>query len=244
MPFPPVASFNAYLRGILRPASSRRFLLNAYINSAFGLIVASADKLSFAISTTTHFSAVCCYYCLASSLSSCCFQMADWDSLMQLVVLPHLLQASEAVREGFINRYKDLLFPQQGISTLQNPWRTYRGITRVTMWGREHFRNNIRLAMVKEALGLGPRFYWIERALMHGFSERLFLLAQFIPYRKMYLAPHFGLSLTGPFNASIQTREVGFTISQQLIPMDERPPICPVCPFGLCDHVIDEIDDL
>ena len=68
-----------------------------------------------------------------------------------------------------MDRYEQILFPHPGTSTAQTKWKAYRGILRVTLWGRDHFRNNVRLAMVREAMGLGPRYYCIIRTLYHVF---------------------------------------------------------------------------
>ena len=40
-------------------------------------------------------------------------------------------------------------------TTVQTMWRSHRNIVRVTLWGRDHFQNNVQVAMVCEALGLG-----------------------------------------------------------------------------------------
>lgn len=166
---------------------------------------------------------------------------------MQSVAIPQLLEANTTVREAFVERYQRLLFPQYGPTLAQTPWRTHRGITRVTLWGRDHFRNNVRLAMVKEAMGLGPRLYRlysVERSLILGFSERVFLLAQFLPHHKIYLSPRYGLPLRGPFSFLDHTREIGVAIANRFVSLEEGFPICLVCHSSLCDHVIDGLVDL
>ena len=79
-------------------------------------------------------------------------------------------------------------------------------------------RNNIRLALYAEALGLGPRLYCIMRIGTLGFSERVYLLAQFLPPEKLCLYPFWGTPLGGPFDKSPEAREIGAAISCQRIP--------------------------
>ena len=114
----------------------------------------------------------------------------------------------------------------------------------MTLWGRDHFRNNVRLAMVIEALGLGPRFYCVMRTYTRGFSERLFLLLQFLPHERIYLELDFGLLLRAPFDMSAHVRQVGEAICQRILPNDEVPNTCLVCNTCLCDHVMEGLVDL
>ena len=111
------------------------------------------------------------------------------------LVFEHLQQTNEETRRAFAERYERRLFPLPQITTAQTMWRSHRNLVRVTLWGRDHFRNNVRAAMVCEALGLGPQYYCIMRSYHPGFVEQVFLLIQFLPDSKMYLYPHFGLPL-------------------------------------------------
>ena len=171
--------------------------------------------------------------------------MAGWQrALVIRLAIEQLLQSNEESRRAFVERYELRLFPHPGTSIAQTKWRTYRNVVRVTLWGRDHFRNNVRLAMVREAMGLGPRYYCIIRTLYPAFSERVFLLLQFLPHQKMYLYPHFGLPLRGPFNQSPHTREIGNAITQCIIPNEERPNMCPACNSCLCNHAMESLADL
>ena len=69
--------------------------------------------------------------------------------------LRRMRHANIEARRAFIARYKRLLFPRLGTSTAQTKWWTYRNVTRVTIWGLDHFKNNVRLFMAMEALDLG-----------------------------------------------------------------------------------------
>ena len=103
--------------------------------------------------------------------------MAVWPQLLAMSnSLQHLLQADEPVRRAFVARYERHTFPQLGTSTAQTKWWTFRNTTRVTLWGHDHFQNNVRLFMVMEALGLGPAHYCIMQTYTPTFSKRLYLL--------------------------------------------------------------------
>ena len=123
-------------------------------------------------------------------------------------------------------------------------WRSHRNIVRVTLWGRDHFRNNVRATMVCEALGLGPQYYCIMRSSHPGFAERVFLLIQFLPHSRMYLYPNFGLPLRGPYDQSPRTREISVVMSQRIIPFAKRPLMCPAYDSYFCDHVMVELVEL
>ena len=171
--------------------------------------------------------------------------MAAWQQALVLSrMIGHLLYTNEAAQRRFLESYKRTLFLELGTSVGQTAWRTYRNIMRVTLWGRDHFRNKVRLAMAAEALGLGPQFYCVMQMSNRGFFERLFLLLQFLPHQKIYLHPHFGLRLSGPFNRSLYASQVGVAISQRVIPMDERPNTCPICDTCFCDHAMDRLVEL
>ena len=105
-------------------------------------------------------------------------------------------------------------------------WRSHRNIIRVTLWGRDHFRNSVRAAMVCEAFGLGPQYYYIMRSAHPRFAERVLLLIQFLPLNKMYFYPNFRLLLRGPFDQSPYTRELSVAMSKRIISFEERPLMC------------------
>ena len=82
------------------------------------------------------------------------------------------------------------------------------------------------------------------RSYHPGFAERVFLLMQFFPHAKMYLYPHFGLPLKGPFDQSPHTREIRYPMSQRIFPFSELPLMCPACDSCFCDHVVGELVEL
>ena len=150
------------------------------------------------------------------------------NSLLALLTTP-LFRASEEVKREVLEYYARHLFPHPGTSVDQTRWWTQYGITRVTLWGKRPLRNNIRLALFAEALGLGPRLYCIMRTGTLGFSEGVYLLAQFLPHEKICLYPFWSTPLGGPFERSPKAHEIGVAISYRRIPMDKRPHNCFIC---------------
>ena len=159
-----------------------------------------------------------------------------------------LSRTNLAGRRAFLEAYERQLFPRLGTSTAQTKWQSYRNITRVTLWGHEHFRNNVRWFRVLEALGLGPDYYCVQRTLhphyADRFTTRLLLLLQFLPPHKIVLHPYYGLPLRGPFTNSVHLQLIGTEIFHRRIPQEELPPYCPVCHDCYCDHMMDELEEL
>ena len=60
----------------------------------------------------------------------------------------------------------------------------------------------------------------------------------------MYLYPHFGLPLRGPFDQSPHTREMGDAMPHRIIPLEERPNMCLTCDSCFCDHVMEGLVEL
>ncbi len=171
--------------------------------------------------------------------------MAVWmEGLVISVGAGHLQQAEEPVRREFVENYRRLVFPALGTSTGQTMWKTYRKVTRVTLWGHEHFRNNIRLFIVMEALGLGPDYYCVERTTCRMLSSRVFLLTRFLPFEKICFDTWYGLPLMGPFDMSVRARQVGDAITQHRIPPNELPNFCPACHSQFCDHAMESLSEV
>ena len=169
---------------------------------------------------------------------------------LTLADLQNLLsQTDVAGRRAFMEAYERHLFPRLGTSAAQTKWWTYRNrITRVTLWGREHFRNNVRWFRVLEALELGPTYYCVQRpfppSYADRFTTRLLLLLQFLPPHKVVLHPYYGLPLRGPFTNLVRLQLIGSAIYNRRIPDRELPPYCPVCHDCFCDHMMDELEEL
>ena len=96
--------------------------------------------------------------------------------------------------------------------------------------------------MVMEALGIGPTYYCVQRTPNSWFSERLFLLLQFLPSHKIYVYPYYGLPFGGPFNRSLRLSQLGVEIFHRRIPFKELPQHCPACHDCFCDHAMDGLE--
>ena len=153
--------------------------------------------------------------------------------------LQELRQASVAARRAFVACYERHLFPHLGTSSAQTRWWTYQNVTRVTLWGRDHFRNNVRLFMVIEALDLGPAYYCVMRTFNLNFSDRLSLLLVFLPHQKIYVYPYYGGPIRGPFDRSVRLSLLSTDILLRRLPLNEIPRHCPACHDCFCDHAMD-----
>ena len=153
-------------------------------------------------------------------------------------------QVNLAGKVAFMRAYERQIFPRLGTSTAQTKWWTYRNVTRVTIWGRNHFRNNVNYFRVLEALGLGSPFYCVQGSQHPRFSRRLLLLLRYLPHKKVYIYPYFGLPLRGPFDRTIHLHLIGLQIYRRRLPDGELPNYCPACNSHLCDHVMDGLTEI
>ena len=93
---------------------------------------------------------------------------------------------------------------------------------RVILWGHKNIRDNTILAMVKEKLGLGPKYYWIIGFQALFFSDRLFYVSSVLPWKKFCIKPQGLTTLQGPF-LSESRREMAMEILGNRIPPQEIP---------------------
>ena len=117
-------------------------------------------------------------------------------------------------------------------------------MTRVTIWGLDHFKNNVRLFMAMEALDLGPTYYCVLRNLSPIFSNCLFLLLMFLPNQKIYVHPYYGPPFEGPFDRTVRLSQIGAWIYRGRIPMEEMPLYCPAYRDCFCDHAMDVLEEV
>ena len=73
-----------------------------------------------------------------------------------------------------------------------------RDITRIHLSRGVYFVENIRLALLKEAVGLGPRRYCVCFERTPLFYVNLMLVMTYLPRHKMFMYPT-GTRLEGPF---------------------------------------------
>ena len=101
---------------------------------------------------------------------------ASTEEQAMYVVRQHMEVASLETKKTLIDLYTQLFFPQPDSSWSQVMWSNRCGVTFVTIWGEEHLRNNLRLALIKEMLGLGPMKYCIVNNMMPNFESKVLLL--------------------------------------------------------------------
>ena len=93
-----------------------------------------------------------------------------------------------------------------------------------------------------EALELGPTYYCAMRTFNPGFTERLFLLIQFLSHQKICVYPYFDFPFRGPFDRSVWLSQLGSEIYRHRLPLAETPYYCPACNDCFCDHAMDGLD--
>ena len=158
--------------------------------------------------------------------------------------LQDLRQASVEARRAFVARYERHLFPHLGTSSAQTKWWTYGNVTRVTLWGCDHFRNNVRLFMVMEALDLGLDYYCVMRTFNQGFIDRLLVLLVFLTHHKVYVYPYYGAPFRGPFERTTCLRRLSADIHRCRLPLNKIPCHCPTCHDCFCDHAMDGLEEV
>ena len=84
----------------------------------------------------------------------------------------HLEHAKLEVRSATPDRIIEIYFPRDGWDQTYL-WQTKEDVMRVTLWGKEHLKKNVIIAMVREKLGLGPKTYWIVNSRSPDFVTAL-----------------------------------------------------------------------
>ena len=116
------------------------------------------------------------------------------------IVRRHMDGMSSSSKNDLATYYSNAFFRHEQQSGWNNVrWTTRGGVTFVTMWDEEHLYNNLRLAMIKEMMGVGPAKYCIVNNAMPHFESRLLLLIHFLPHKKTCFYPPREY-LGGPFN--------------------------------------------
>ena len=154
--------------------------------------------------------------------------------------MEHLEHADLKVRKETVERLAIKLFPKYR-HRQEWMWQSRDNITRVTLWGQEHVRDNTILAMVKEKLGLGPKYYWIVGSRTLFFSDRLFYISSVLPWNKFCIKPQGLTTLQGPF-LNESRKEMATEILKNRIPPQDMPHTCfggthpwYYCPYAFCD---------
>ena len=152
--------------------------------------------------------------------------------------LQDLCQASVEARRASVTRYEHNLSPHLGTSSAQTKWWTFSNVTHVTLWGRDHFWNNVKLFMVMQDFDLGPNYYCVMRTFNQGFPNLLFLILVFLPHQKIYVYPYYGAPFRGPFDRFVHLRRLSVDIHHCHLPLNEIPCHCPACHDCFYDHAM------
>ena len=147
---------------------------------------------------------------------------ASTEEQAMYVVRQHMEVASLETKKNLIDLYTQLFFPQPDSSWSQVMWSNRSGVTFVTIWGEEHLRNNLRLALIKEMMGLGPMKYCIVNNMMPNFESKVLLLIRYLPHKKMCFYPPKA-TLSGPFSHS-PWQEIGAAMRARRINL-KNPPL-------------------
>ena len=119
---------------------------------------------------------------------------------MNVFAIEYLSQASLAVCKATIRRITTSLFPVDSSGGApRGLWLTRRRITQVELYTEELVMKNVKVAMFKEKLGLGPKFYYINLlAPLPTYYSRLFCLTGLLPSEKFIISPP-GMKVLGRF---------------------------------------------
>ena len=110
----------------------------------------------------------------------------------------HVMASNKAEKRAFVRLMTRLIFPQEGTIGSQCRWLTSWSVARMTIWGRPHLLNNLRLAVIREAVGLGSHHYCIIRLKVPNFVSKVLLLMRYLPREKLSIRPRQP-PLEGPF---------------------------------------------
>ena len=89
-------------------------------------------------------------------------------------------------------------YDKAAVNPFSGEWTSLDGITFVNLQNRENVWDNLGLAMLKEAIGLGPQSYCIIRSYNLDFENLLMLTLLYLPKAKFCMYPEEE-TLGGPF---------------------------------------------
>ena len=143
--------------------------------------------------------------------------------------LERLKFASLEVYQGAIDCLAEGLFKDP-----DQMWVTRGLITQCVLFGPQTIRKNVLLAMFREKLDMGPKYYNIFVPYYPNYPSCIFCLAQFLPSNKFVLFPFLSLrAITLKFpRKSLMAREM----IEQRIPPEDQKTFCNECPFRWCHH--------
>ena len=143
--------------------------------------------------------------------------------------LEHLRFASLEVCQGAIDCLAEGLFEDP-----ERIWVTRGVITQCIFFGPQTIRKNVILAMFKEKLRMGPKYYNIFVPYYPNYPTCIFLLTRFLPSHKFVLFPFLSLrAITLKFPRRIP---MAIEMIKRRIPPEDQKTFCGECPFRWCHH--------
>src|SRR3569623_1150289 len=118
------------------------------------------------------------------------------------VILSHLREHPQVARD-FCSKVEGSLLPKIRVGSWEydDRWMTcLEGkVVIATVYDDDHFEKNLKVAMIKEMVGLGPAQYCVVDGDLDDFEDRLRYLLRFLPSHKVCLFPEHEF-LEGPFS--------------------------------------------
>lgn len=145
--------------------------------------------------------------------------MDQVEDIIQFMI-EHLQNASLEVRLTVFDQAARMYFPEEpGLHLFEDMWVTHGDITSVSLRNNSPIGINANLAMMKEKLNLGPKYYWtIMRHIPGPFIyNRLFGLMRMLPREKFSFMPKREIPPGGLFLSIPRQREADETLFKQRI---------------------------
>ena len=149
------------------------------------------------------------------------------------VAMEHLDRADPNICSLAIRRLEELLFPNK-FERKVKLWITKCNCTRVTTWGQQVLLKNLKIALFKERLGLGPETYCRMHNASPSFSAKVALIFTCLPPRKFCVYP-FGDPIRGILS-NPKWIDLNRTICKKSLPKKLMYPLCPSCNSFWCEE--------
>ena len=75
----------------------------------------------------------------------------------------------------------------KAIDPFQGEWTTMNQVIFVNLRNRENVLSNLKLAMLKEIVGLGPQYYYVIHSYNLDFEPLLMLVLHYLPKDKFFI---------------------------------------------------------
>ena len=147
------------------------------------------------------------------------------------IAMKHLDKADPSICSLAIRRLEEILFPNE-FERKVKVWITKNGYTRVTTWGQQVLLKNLKIALFKERLGLGPISYCLIWNSSPSFSAKVALIFTCLFPSKFCVYP-LGPPIQGILS-SPQWIDLNHTICKKSLPKDLMYPLCPSCNSFWC----------